>query len=138
MTSRAVPPAASTIRSLVYAGGTSLTLSPDGRRYALGVGRNQFAIGEVGTGKVLVRLGGAGAAAKGVAWRPDGRGLLLVASLPETIVHQISAPTLAMAWTPEAGRLRGLLLGADVTVTSDRADVLHVQGLNAEQIGTVA
>ncbi len=40
--------------------------------------------------------------------------------------------------TPEASRLRDLLLGPDVTITSDRADVLHVQGLDAEQIGTVA
>ena len=40
--------------------------------------------------------------------------------------------------TPEAARLRDLLLGPDVTITSERADVLHVQGLDAEQIGTMA
>jgi ABC-2 type transport system ATP-binding protein len=40
--------------------------------------------------------------------------------------------------TPEASRLRDLLLGPDITVTSERADMLRVQGLTAEQIGTVA
>ena len=33
---------------------------------------------------------------------------------------------------------RALLLGPDVTITSEQAGILHVQGLNAEQIGTVA
>jgi ABC-2 type transport system ATP-binding protein len=40
--------------------------------------------------------------------------------------------------TPEAGRLRDLLLGPDVTITSEEPDVLHVQGLTEEQIGTAA
>jgi ABC-2 type transport system ATP-binding protein len=40
--------------------------------------------------------------------------------------------------TPQAARLRELLLGPDITVTSDQAGVLHVQGLTAEQIGTAA
>src|SRR5487761_1589982 len=40
--------------------------------------------------------------------------------------------------TPEAARLRELLLGPDITVTSDEPDVLRVQGLTAEQVGTEA
>src|SRR3982074_2408105 len=40
--------------------------------------------------------------------------------------------------TPEAAQLRDLLLGPDVTVTSEQSGVLHVQGLTAEQIGTAA
>jgi ABC-2 type transport system ATP-binding protein len=40
--------------------------------------------------------------------------------------------------TPQAARLRELLLGPDITVTSDQSGVLHVQGLTAEQIGTIA
>jgi ABC-2 type transport system ATP-binding protein len=40
--------------------------------------------------------------------------------------------------TPEAARLRELLLGPDVAVTSDQSDVMRVRGLTAEQIGTAA
>ena len=40
--------------------------------------------------------------------------------------------------TPQAARLRDLLLGPDITVTSEQPGVLHVQGLTAEQIGTTA
>ena len=40
--------------------------------------------------------------------------------------------------TPEAARLRELLLGPGITVTSDQSGVLRVQGLTAEQIGTAA
>jgi ABC-2 type transport system ATP-binding protein len=66
-----------------------------------------------------------------------GRGRLIADATVEEFVAHASGSSVTVR-TPEAGRLRGLLLGADVTVTSDRADVLHVQGLNAEQIGTVA
>jgi len=40
--------------------------------------------------------------------------------------------------TPQAARLRELLLGPDVTVTSDRSGVLRVRGLTAEQVGAAA
>jgi len=40
--------------------------------------------------------------------------------------------------TPQAPRLRELLLGPDITVTSDQPGVLHVRGLTAEQIGAAA
>ena len=40
--------------------------------------------------------------------------------------------------TPQAARLRELLPGPDVTVTSDQSGVLHVRGLTAEQIGAAA
>src|ERR1700726_372170 len=40
--------------------------------------------------------------------------------------------------SPPAARLRGLLLGPDITVTSQQSDVLKVQGLSAEQIGQTA
>jgi len=40
--------------------------------------------------------------------------------------------------TPQAARLRDLLLGPDISVTSDQSGVLQVQGLTAEQIGTAA
>lgn len=40
--------------------------------------------------------------------------------------------------TPEVAELRNLLLGPDITVTSDASDVLQVRGLTAEQIGRAA
>ena len=40
--------------------------------------------------------------------------------------------------TPQAARLRELLLGPDITVTSQQSDLLTVQGLSAEQIGQTA
>jgi ABC-2 type transport system ATP-binding protein len=40
--------------------------------------------------------------------------------------------------TPQAARLRELLLGPDITVTSQQSGVLKVQGLSAEQIGETA
>ena len=40
--------------------------------------------------------------------------------------------------TPQAAQLRELLLGPDITVTSQQSGVLKVQGLTAEQIGTAA
>jgi len=40
--------------------------------------------------------------------------------------------------TPQAARLRELLLGPDITVTSQQSGVLQVRGLTAEQIGQAA
>jgi ABC-2 type transport system ATP-binding protein len=40
--------------------------------------------------------------------------------------------------SPEAARLRGLLDRAGATVTADAPDGLRVDGLTAEEIGTIA
>jgi ABC-2 type transport system ATP-binding protein len=66
-----------------------------------------------------------------------GRGRLIADTTVEEFVARASGSSVTVR-TPEAARLRDLLLGPDVTVTSEQADVLHVQGLNTEQIGTVA
>ena len=66
-----------------------------------------------------------------------GRGRLIADTTVEEFVARASGHSVTVR-TPEAARLRDLLLGPDVTISSDQADVLHVQGLNAEQIGTVA
>ena len=66
-----------------------------------------------------------------------GRGRLIADTTVEEFVARASGSSVTVR-TPEASRLRDLLLGPDVTITSERVDVLHVQGLNAEQIGTVA
>jgi ABC-2 type transport system ATP-binding protein len=66
-----------------------------------------------------------------------GRGRLIADTTVEEFVGRASGSSVTVR-TPEAGRLRDLLLGPDVTITSEEAGVLHVQGLNAEQIGTVA
>jgi ABC-2 type transport system ATP-binding protein len=66
-----------------------------------------------------------------------GRGRLIADTTVDEFVARASGHSVTVR-TPEADRLRDLLLGPDVTITSERADVLHVQGLNAEQIGAVA
>jgi ABC-2 type transport system ATP-binding protein len=66
-----------------------------------------------------------------------GRGRLIADTTVEEFVARASGHSVTVR-TPEAARLRSLLLGPDVTITSEQADVLEVQGLNAEQIGTVA
>ena len=66
-----------------------------------------------------------------------GRGRLIADTTVEEFVGRASGSSVTVR-TPEAARLRDLLLGPDVTIISERADVLHVQGLDAEQIGTVA
>jgi len=66
-----------------------------------------------------------------------GRGRLIADTTVEEFVARASGSSVTVR-TPEAARLRDLLLGPDVTITSERADVLHIQGLDAEQIGTVA
>jgi ABC-2 type transport system ATP-binding protein len=66
-----------------------------------------------------------------------GRGRLIADTTVEEFVARAAGSSVTVR-SPEASRLRDLLLGPDVTITSDQPDVLHVQGLNAEQIGTVA
>jgi ABC-2 type transport system ATP-binding protein len=66
-----------------------------------------------------------------------GRGRLIADTTVEEFVASASGSAVIVR-TPEASRLRDLLLGPDVTITGERSDVLRVQGLTAEQIGTVA
>jgi ABC-2 type transport system ATP-binding protein len=66
-----------------------------------------------------------------------GRGRLIADTTVEEFVGRASGSSVTVR-TPEAGRLRDLLLGPDVSITSEQAGVLHVQGLDTEQIGTVA
>jgi ABC-2 type transport system ATP-binding protein len=66
-----------------------------------------------------------------------GRGRLIA----DTTVQEFTARAGGSAVTvrtPQAPRLRELLLGPGITVTSERSGVLHVQGLTAEQIGAAA
>jgi ABC-2 type transport system ATP-binding protein len=66
-----------------------------------------------------------------------GRGRLIADTTVEEFVARAGGSAVTVR-TPEAARLRELLLGPDVTVTSEQSGVLHVQGLSAEQIGTTA
>jgi ABC-2 type transport system ATP-binding protein len=66
-----------------------------------------------------------------------GRGRLIADTTVEEFVARAAGSAVTVR-TPEAARLRELLLGPDVVVTSALTDVLHVQGLTAEQIGRTA
>ena len=66
-----------------------------------------------------------------------GRGRLIADTTVEEFVARAGGGAVTVR-TPRAARLRELLLGPDITVTSQRSDVLQVQGLTAEQIGTAA
>jgi ABC-2 type transport system ATP-binding protein len=66
-----------------------------------------------------------------------GRGRLIADTTVDEFIAQASGQSVTVR-TPEAARLRDLLLGRDVTVTAQESDVLTVQGLTAEQIGIVA
>src|SRR6266699_3171450 len=66
-----------------------------------------------------------------------GRGRLIADTTVEEFTARAGGGAVTVR-TPQAARLRELLLGPDVTVTSDQSGVLHVQGLTAEQIGTAA
>jgi ABC-2 type transport system ATP-binding protein len=66
-----------------------------------------------------------------------GRGRLIADTTVEEFVARAGGNAVTVR-TPEAARLRDLLLGPDVSVTSHQSGVLYVQGLTAEQIGTTA
>ena len=66
-----------------------------------------------------------------------GRGRLIADTTVDELVARASGSSVTVR-TPEARHLRDLLLGPDVTITSEQDGVLHVAGLTAEQIGTVA
>jgi ABC-2 type transport system ATP-binding protein len=66
-----------------------------------------------------------------------GRGRLIADTTVEAFVARAGGSTVTVR-TPQAAQLRDLVLGPDVTVTSEQSGVLQVQGLTAEQIGTAA
>jgi ABC-2 type transport system ATP-binding protein len=66
-----------------------------------------------------------------------GRGRLIADTTVEEFVARAGGGAVTVR-TPQAAQLRELLLGPDITVTSQQSGVLQVQGLTAEQIGTAA
>jgi len=66
-----------------------------------------------------------------------GRGRLLADTTVAEFVDSAAQHSVTVR-TPEAARLRDLLVAPDVTVSSERADVLQIDGLTAEHIGTTA
>jgi len=66
-----------------------------------------------------------------------GRGRLIADTTVDEFVARASNHSVTVR-TPEAARLRGLLIGPDIAVTTQQPDVLGVDGLTAEHIGTIA
>ena len=66
-----------------------------------------------------------------------GRGRLIADTTVDEFIAQASHHAVTVR-TPETARLRELLLGPDVTVTTAQPDVLQIDGLTAEHIGTIA
>ena len=66
-----------------------------------------------------------------------GRGRLIADTTVEEFVARAGGGAVTVR-TPQAAELRDLLLAPDITVTSEQSDILHVQGLTAEQIGAAA
>jgi len=66
-----------------------------------------------------------------------GRGQLMADTTVADFVAQASG-TVVLVRTPQAGELRDLLVGPDVSITSSTAGQLAVRGLSAEQIGDIA
>ena len=68
-----------------------------------------------------------------------GRGRLIADTTVDDFVARASNHSVTVR-TPEAARLRELLIGPDITVTTGtgQLDVLGVDGLTAEHIGTIA
>jgi ABC-2 type transport system ATP-binding protein len=66
-----------------------------------------------------------------------GRGRLIADTTVEEFVSRASGRSV-MVRTPEAARLRQLLSGPGVTITSEETDTLLIVGLDAKQVGIVA
>jgi len=66
-----------------------------------------------------------------------GRGRLIADTTVDEFVARAGGGGVTVR-TPQAARLRELLLGPDITVSSQQSDLLTVQGLSAEQIGQTA
>ena len=66
-----------------------------------------------------------------------GRGRLIADSTVEQFVAQTTSSSVTVR-TPQSQQLRSLLLGPDVSVSTDQDGLLQVAGLSAEQVGTIA
>ncbi|HVH50814.1 MAG TPA: ATP-binding cassette domain-containing protein, partial [Gaiellaceae bacterium] len=66
-----------------------------------------------------------------------GRGKLIADTSVDEFIRR-AAGTVVRVRSPQATRLRELVLGPDVTVESDEAGALEIAGLTAEQIGELA
>ena len=66
-----------------------------------------------------------------------GRGRLIADTTVEEFIAQASHHAVTVR-TPEVGRLSDLLVGPDVACKSVHHDVLEIDGLTAEHIGTIA
>jgi ABC-2 type transport system ATP-binding protein len=66
-----------------------------------------------------------------------GRGRLIADMGIDEFVQKASGKRVLVR-SPEAPRLRDLLLGPDVNVKSDEPSVLEVEGVTAEQVGDIA
>ena len=66
-----------------------------------------------------------------------GRGRLIADTTVQEFVARAGGSAVTVR-TPQAARLREVLLGPDITVTSDHSGVLRVRGLTTEQIGAAA
>ncbi len=66
-----------------------------------------------------------------------GRGQLIADTTVDQFVAMAHGNNVLVR-TPDATQLRDLLLGADVTVSSDERGLLQVSGLSTEQIGDIA
>ncbi|TDQ00479.1 ABC transporter ATP-binding protein [Labedaea rhizosphaerae] len=66
-----------------------------------------------------------------------GRGKLMADTTVAEFIARASASTVTVR-TPEASRLRELLIAPDITISAGQPDVLHVDGLTAQHIGTIA
>jgi ABC-2 type transport system ATP-binding protein len=67
-----------------------------------------------------------------------GRGRLIADTSVAEVVAQASSNAAVRVRTPEAARLRSLLLADGVAITGDEPGVLEVHGLSSERIGAVA
>jgi ABC-2 type transport system ATP-binding protein len=66
-----------------------------------------------------------------------GRGRLIADTTVEEFVARASSSIVTVR-TPQVDRLRDLLTAPGITVTLDQPDVLHIDGVTAEHIGTIA
>jgi len=66
-----------------------------------------------------------------------GRGRLIADTTVDEFIARASHHRVTVR-TPEWAHLRGLLLGPDITLTTEQPGVLEVTGLTAEHIGTIA
>jgi ABC-2 type transport system ATP-binding protein len=66
-----------------------------------------------------------------------GRGRLIADEAVDEVVRNASGARVLVA-SPQATRLRELVRGPQVTVTSDERDTLEIEGLTAERVGEIA